>query len=55
MAMENFQFARHSLVSKFYYMAYHCWAQKSIFKKEVLSWQEKAIFSWFLQITEPFN
>ena len=45
MAIENFQCARHSLVSSFYYMAHHGWAQKNIFRIEVLSWLENAIFS----------
>ena len=45
MAIENFQHAKHSLVSSFYYMAHHGWARKNIFKIEVLSWLENAIFS----------
>ena len=44
-AIENFKCARHSLVSIFYYMAHHGWARKNIFKIEVLSWLEGAIFS----------
>ena len=45
MAIENFQCARHSLVSNFYYMAHHGWALKNIFKIEVLSWMDNVIFS----------
>ena len=45
MAIENFQCARHSLVWSFYYMAHHGWARKSIFRIEVLSWLENAIYS----------
>ena len=45
MAIENFQFARHSLVSNFYYMAHHGWALKNIFKIEVLSWMDNVILS----------
>ena len=54
MAITNFHCVRHSLVSNFYYMAHHGWARNNIFKIEVLRWLENAIFSWFLQITEPF-
>ena len=45
MAIENFLRVSHSLVSNFYYMAHHDWARKNIFKIEVLSWLENAIFS----------
>ena len=45
MAIEIFQCARHSLVASFYYMAHHGWSWKDIFKIEVLSWLENAIFS----------
>ena len=45
MAIENFMCVSHSLVSNFYYMAHHDWDQKNIFKIEVLSWLENAIFS----------
>ena len=45
MAIENFQCARHSLVSSFYYMARHGLARKNIFRIEVLSWLKNAIFS----------
>ena len=45
MAIENDLCVSHSLVSSFYYMAQHDWAQKNIFKTEVLSWLENAIFS----------
>ena len=44
MALENFQCARHSLVSSFYYMVHHGCSWKNIFKIEVLSWLENAIF-----------
>ena len=42
MAIENVLCVSHSLVSNFYYMAHHGWAQKNIFKIEVLSWLENA-------------
>ena len=45
MAIQNFLCARHSLVSRFYYMTHHGWARKNIFTIEVLSWLENAIFS----------
>ena len=45
MAIENFQCAKHSLVSSFYYMAHNGWVRKNIFKVEFLSWLENAIFS----------
>ena len=45
MAIENDLCVSHYLVSNFYYMAHHDWARKNIFKLEVLSWLENAIFS----------
>ena len=45
MAIENVLGVSHSLVSNFYYMAHYGWARKNIFKIEVLSWLENAIFS----------
>ena len=43
--LQNFLCARHSLVLSFYYMAHYGWARKNIFKIEVFSWLENAIFS----------
>ena len=51
MAIENFQPARHSLVSSVYYRAYHGWAWKN-FQSRSSQMDRKRYFG-FLQIAEP--